>query len=380
MPRCLVRIGALVRKETIQLLRNRRALIVVICTPLLALILVGYAMRLNVTHIPTAVADLSQDSASQEFIAALVASGCFDIEMYLADEEEIMQAIDAGRVKAGLVIPPGLAAAMERAEGQVLFVFDGSDSLTVQSGYGAAMAIAQAHSMGLAAEKVGRMGAGLEGYLTLPVNTSVRVLYNPDMRDIVFILPGLAAILMQFLALTLTAMAVVHEREVGTMEQLLATPARPLELIIGKMVPNIALTLIDMALIVGVGILWFGVPFRGNVGLFVWLSLLFIISGLALGLLVSTIAQTQRQAQQITSMLLMFAILLTGFIYPREAMPSAVQAIGSLIPLTFFTCIARGIFSKGIGITFLWSDVFSLVVYSAVTVALAVLTFKRRLD
>lgn len=376
----LERIGALVRKETTQLLRNRRALAVVFCTPLLALLLLGYAMHMSVTHIPTAVADLSLDSASREFVDALAVSGCFDIKMYLRDEEAVMQAIDAGRVKAGLVIPAGLAAKTERGEGQVLFLFDGSDSLSVQSGYGSAMAIAQAYSMQLVAQKVRRMGGGLEGYLAPPVNTSIRVLYNPDMRDIVFVVPGLAAILMQFLALNLTAMAVVREREAGTMEQLLATPARPLELIIGKMVPNVALTLADTVLIVAVGIVWFDVPFRGSIALFIWLSLLFIISGLALGLLVSTVAQTQRQAQQITAMLLMFAILLTGFIYPREAMPPVVQVIGGLIPLTYFTRIARGIFSKGIGITFLWSDVLSLVVYSVITVTAAVLTFRRRLD
>jgi len=173
---------------------------------------------------------------------------------------------------------------------------------------------------------------------------------------------------------------VVREREVGTMEQILVTPARPLEMIVGKMVPNVLVSVADMAIVVLLGIFWFGVPFRGSPWLFAWLSLLFIISGLGLGLLVSTVAQTQRQSQQITAVLLMLGMLLTGFIYPRSAMPAAVQVMGGFIPLTYFIRIARGIFSKGIGLAFLWNDVLALIVYGAVVLALASLTYKRRLD
>ncbi len=377
MQRSLERIDALVRKEMTRLLRDWRTLAIVISTPLLALFLLGYAMHLNVDHIPMAVADMSLDGRGRKLVDALAVSGSFDIVMHVADEAAVLKAIDEGRVKAGLVIPPGLAADVERGQAQVLFILDGSDALTVQSGYTAAVSIAQAQSMHLLVEKVSRLGLRSE---RLPIQTSVRVLYNPDMKDLVFLIPGLAAILMQFMSLNLTAMSVVREREAGTIEQVLATPVRPVELVIGKLVPNLLLTTAGLVLVVAIGVFWFGVPFRGNVWLFAWLSLLFTISGLGLGLVVSTIAQTQRQAQQITSMLLMLATLVTGFIYPRSAMPPVVQFIGGLIPLTYFTRIARGIFSKGIGLAFLWSDVAALAIYIVLSMVLAAATFRKRLD
>lgn len=377
MQRSLERIDALVRKEMTRLLRDWRTLAIVISTPLLALFLLGYAMHLNVDHIPMAVADMSLDARGRRLVDALAVSGSFDIVMHVADEAAVLKAIDEGRVKAGLVIPPGLAADVERGQAQVLFILDGSDALTVQSGYTAAVSIAQAQSMRLLVEKVSRLGLRSE---QLPIQTSVRVLYNPDMKDLVFLIPGLAAILMQFMSLNLTAMSVVREREAGTIEQVLATPVRPAELVIGKLVPNLLLTTAGLVLVVAIGVFWFGVPFRGNVWLFAWLSLLFTISGLGLGLVVSTIAQTQRQAQQITSMLLMLATLVTGFIYPRSAMPPVVQFIGGLIPLTYFTRIARGIFSKGIGLAFLWSDVAALAIYIVLSMVLAAATFRKRLD
>lgn len=377
MDRSLKRIDALIREEMTRLLRDWRTLIIMLCTPLLALLLLGYAMHLNVERIPTAVADLSLDARSQRLVDAFAVSGSFDITMRVESEDAVLQAIDEGRVLAGLVIPPGLAANVERGQAQVLVIFDGSDTLTVQSGYNAAVSIAQAQSMRLLVEKMDRFGLRGAG---LPIASSVRVLYNPDMKDLVFLIPGMAAMLLQFMSLNLTAMSVVRERESGTIEQILATPVRPIEFIIGKLVPNILLTVTSLTTVILAGVYWFGVPFRGDVWLFAWLSLLFIISGLGLGLVVSTIAQTQRQAQQITTLLLMLSILITGFIYPRSAMPAPVQFIGGLIPLTYFIRIARGIFSKGIGLALLWSDVLALAIYVVVAMGLAAATFKKRLD
>ncbi len=373
----LQRIDALIREETIRLLRDRRTLIIMLFTPLLALFLLSYAMHINVDHIPTAVADMSLDARGRRLVDAFAVSGSFDITMHLPDEAAVLRAIDEGRVFAGLVIPPNLAASIERGEGQALVILDGSDALVAQSGYAAAVSIAQAQSMRLLVESMSRLGLRSA---ELPIDTSVRVLYNPDMKDLVFLIPGLAAMLMQFMSLNLTAMSVVREREAGTMEQILATPVRPLEFIIGKMVPNILLTAASLIAVILAGVLWFGVPFRGNVWLFAWLSLLFIISGLGLGLLVSTVAQTQRQAQQITTLLLMLAILITGFVYPRSGMPPVVQFIGGLLPLTYFIRIVRGIYSKGVGLAFLWSDVYALAIYIVAVMVLAAATFKKRLD
>jgi ABC-2 type transport system permease protein len=377
MPHWIGRLTAVMRKETIQRLRDRRTLALILSIPLLQLLLFGYAVDLTADHLPTAIADQSLDAESRAFVDALVVSGYFDVVRYVASEAEVVRAIDRGEAKAGVVIPPALGAQIERGEAQALFILDGSESFSVQAGYSAAVAIAQAHALELLAQKVERAGGRLE---TAPIQSARRVLYNPNMNDLVFVMPGLIAMLLQVLAVNTTAQSVVRESELGTMEQMLVTPLRPFELVVGKLVPNVALVLLDHAVIVSLGVLWFGVPFRGNLWLFAWLSLLFIVSGLGLGLLVSTIAQTQKQAQQLTSLLMMLSQLLTGFIYPREPMPPLIKGVGNLIPLTYYIRIARGIVTKGIGITFMWSDVLALIAYGALVMTLAAVTFRRRLD
>jgi ABC-2 type transport system permease protein len=371
------RFSALIQKEMIQLLRDRRTLTIILAIPLIELFLFAYAVDLTVDHIPMAVADMSLDRQSQAFIDALVVSGFFDAVLYVANEEEVVQAIDEGRVRAGLVIPPDFAAQVERGQAQALILLDGSDSFTVQSGYSAAAAVTQAHAIQLVEQKVNRMGLNLGPF---PINSATRVLYNPALDDMIFIVPATAAMLLQIMAINLTAYAVVREREMGTIEQLLSTPARPMELMVGKMAPNIIVSAFGLLTISLIGVYWFGVPFRGNPWLFAWLALLFLISGLGLGLLVSTMAQTQKQSQQITMLLLLLSLLLTGFIYPRAPMPPIIQFIGNLIPLTYFIRITRGIFTKGVDLAFLWPDVVALIIYGAVVMGLAAATFKKRLD
>jgi ABC-2 type transport system permease protein len=371
------RLLALMRKELVQTLRDRTTLIVVLSIPIIELFLFAYAVDLTVDHIPTAVVDLSLDHQSQALIAGLERSGFFDPVAFPADEEAVIRAIDAGQVKAGIVIPPGFAASMDRGTAQVLILLDGSDSFTVQSGYSAALAVAQDQALEFLVRKVDRMGGELE---TAPIRSSVNVLYNPALDDLIFIMPAMAGILMQLMSVNLAAVSVVKERELGTIEQLLATPIRPLELMVAKTVPNIAVCAVAMAIVVGLGIFWFGVPFRGDPALFVLLSLLFLLSGIGLGLAISTFAETQRQAQQFTTLLMLLSLLLTGFIYPRAPMPAGVRAVSNLIPLTFFIRIIRGIFTKGVGISFLWSDVVALAVYTALLLVVAVATFRKRLD
>ncbi len=372
----LRRIWAMMRKETIQRLRDLPTLALILGMPLIQLVLFAYAVDLTADHLPTVVADLSVDAQSRAFVDALVVSGYFDVQMWAQNEAEVIRAIDQGRARAGVVIPPDLSVQIERGNAQVLIILDGSDSFSVQAGYSAALAIAQARSLELVGQRVKRMGGKLE---TTPIRASTRVLYNPNMDDLIFTMPGLIAMLLQVLAVNITAQSVVYEYESGTAEQILVTPIRPIELVIGKLLPNIILVIIDQAMITLVGVYWFGVPFRGNPWLLAWLSLLFIASGLGLGLLISTIAKTQKEAQQLTSLLMMFSQLLTGFIYPRSPMPPIVQWIGNLIPLTFFIRIVRGIVTKGIGLTFLWSDVLALAFYAVVVLILAAMTFKKRL-
>ena len=371
------RIGAVMRKEMIQRLRDRRTLALILSMPLIQLFLFAYAVDLSADHLPLVIADLSTDAESRAFIDALVVSGYFDVASHVQGESEVIQAIDRGHARAGIVIPPDFAAQIERGDAQALIILDGSDSFSVSAGYSAATAIAQAHALKLVGQKVNRMGGHME---TSPIRSSTRVLYNPNLNDLIFTMPGMIAMLLQVLAVNTTAQSVVREYELGTIEQILVTPVRPIELVVGKLVPNVFLVIVDQLVITLLGIYWFGVPFRGNPWLLAWLSLLFIVSGLGLGLLISTIAQTQKQAQQITSLLMMLSQLLTGFIYPREPMPALVKGIGNLIPLTYFIRIVRGIVTKGVGVAFLWSDVFALVVYGSIVMVLAAITFKKRLD
>jgi ABC-2 type transport system permease protein len=382
MWKAIKRTVAFTHKESTQILRDWRTLTMILAMPIIMMFFFAYAVNLLVDDMPTAVADLSKDVESRAFIEAMEISGYFDAKLYVESEGEVMRAIDKGWAKAGVVIPPDFATRVERGDAQVLVVFDGSESLTVQTGYSAASSIAQARSVELLMRKAGQMGPALSGLGggDLPVYTSTRVLYNPDMDGLVFMVPGIAAILLQMLTIAQVAMAVVRDRELGTLEQLLVTPVRPLELIVSKVIPNIALAVIDTLIIVFVGVFWFGVPFQGSPWLFAWLSLLFIVSGLGLGLLISTVVQTQKQAQQITTVLMLIATMITGLFYPRSTMPPIVRAFGDLLPVTYFIRIARGIMTKGVGLSFMWRDVVVLVIYSVVVVVFAAMTFRKRLD
>lgn len=371
------RIAAVMRREAIQRWRDKRTLALILSVPFIQLFLFAYAVDLTADHIPTAVVDLVPGARSRAFVDALEVSGYFEVTRYLDSEAELLHALDKGYVRAGVLIPPDFNASVEAGTAQVLFILDGSDSFSVQSGYSAAVAIAQAHALELVGARVARLGQELA---TMPIRASTRVLYNPNLDDMIFVMPGLIAMLLQVLAVNVTAQSVVRELELGTLEQLLVTPVRPLELVLGKLIPNVGLVVLDQIMITVLGVVWFGVPFQGSVGLYAWLSLLFIVSCLGLGLLISTLTRTERETQQVTALLMMLSQLITGFIYPFDPMPPVVKLIGSLIPLTYFIRIVRGVVTKGVGIAFLWSDVVALAVYSAIVMALAAATFKRRLD
>jgi len=273
----LCRTWTLIKKELTQLVRDRGTFALILFLPVVELLLFAYAVSLTVDHIPTAVADLSLDAQSRAFVDALTVSGFFDVTLRVQDEAQVIRAIDEGTVRAGIVIPPDFASPTERGGAQVLLVLDGSDAFTVQSGYSAAAAIAQARATQLMLERLGRAGAG--GLGTLPVVAAPHVLYNPDMDDMVFLVPAIAAAILQLMSLGLTAMAVVRERELGTIEQLLVTPARPLELMVAKMVPNLLVSVFNLVFLMLLSVFWFGVPFQGNVWLFGLLSLIFLASG-----------------------------------------------------------------------------------------------------
>src|SRR5262245_56499819 len=347
------------------------------------LILYGYAAHLTVYHLPLAVADQSRDAKSRAFVQALVNSQYFDTTLQLQSQAEVIQAIDRGEVKAGLIIPPGFASATDRGTASVLMVLDGSDTASVQSGYGAAALIAQDYALQLTARNMARSGVNSSvstKVSTLPIAATTRILYNPALIDIWFILPGLVGLILQTLAITQAALIVVRERELGTIEQILITPTRPLELMVSKIIPLLILCVVAMGSVVGIGVFWFGVPFQGSLLLYLALALLFIASSLGLGLLLSARATTQAEATQYGLIFMLVGILMSGFMYPLNAMPAALRVVAALFPVTYFIRISRGIFLKGVGLSFVWSDALVLVIYSLVVVVMAARSFKPRLD
>lgn len=374
------RIWAVMQKEFIQIFRDRRTLLLLLTMPMLQLFLLSYAMAMNVEHIPLIVADQSLDAASHAYVDAMTVSGYFDIVGYVAGQADVVRAIDEGRAQAGLVIPVDFATGVARGEAQVLFLVDGSSLFTSLSAYNAATAIADTHAIEVLMEWVERLGLLPEGQSLLPLAVHMRVLYNPNLKDIWFMLPGTVAMLLQIQSISLTVAAIVREREMGTLEQLLVTPIRSTELMLGKLVPNVLIALVNMLTVIGVGIFWFKVPFQGNFWLFLGLSLIYIVSGLGLGLLISTVSQNQKQAQQLVGMVLLLGAMLGGYVFPRYTMPLSIQVVGNLFPMTYFVPIARGIMTKGIGFEFLLRETIALVIYAVLVMFIAVRTFKQGLD
>jgi len=373
------RIWAVMLKEFIQTLRDRRTLLIQLGLPIAQLFIFGYAINTNITDIPTAIADQSLDSASRAYIEAMVTSGYFKPVAYLSSEAEVIRAIDEGWAQAGIVIPPGFAAAVERGNAQTLLLVDGSDVFISQTAYNAITAIAQTHAVEVMLNRVMRSGR-LVGQKLGALEARVRILYNPNLDDLWFLIPAMVATILQTQTVTLTAAAVVREREAGTIEQLLVTPIRPGELMLGKIAPNVVISIINMLTILALGLFWFDVPFQGDFWLFTWLAFMYVFSGLGLGLLVSAISKNQKQSQQTAMLIMLIGLVLGGFMFPRYLQPPLVRVIGNLFPLTYFIPIARGIITKGVGIEYLWEEVVALAIYVVVISVVAVRAFRQQLD
>jgi ABC-2 type transport system permease protein len=371
------RILAIIQKELIQAYRDRVTLVVMLSMPLLQLILFGYAISTNVRHIPMVVVDQSLDQHSNSYIAAMVNSGYFDVIETQPDQAGAIAAMDSGAVKAGLVIPPQFADHVLRRDAQVLVLVDGSDLFTSQSAYSAANIIGEQQAIQVMTESI-TPGSTIG---TLPqLDAHIRVLYNPDLKDLWFIIPGMAALLLQTQTIVLTAVAVVREREVGTIEQILVTPIRPFELMLGKIIPYLFIAMINMLSVLAIGVFWFQVPFQGSFWLFISLAFIYVFSGLGLGLLISTVSQNQRQANQLFMLFEMVGMVLGGFIFPRYTMPKVIQWVGDIFPLTYFVPISRGIITKGVGFSAVAGQVGALVVYVVIVMALATVSFRKRLE
>ena len=373
------RMWTIARKELIHIIRDPRTLALAIFMPVMLLLLLGYAVATDIEDLPLAVADQSKTDISREFVDKYEVSGYFLVTHYVDSEKDILELMDRGKVKAGILIPEDFGRKLATGEtSPVQFYIDGSDPSVAQAAQLAAETVGQANSQKILIERLSK--SGLPIGITLPISTHLRFLYNPNMRQMVFMIPGLVAVILQIQTLLLTAFAIVREREQGTMEQLVVTPIKSWELMLGKILPFVAISLINVAMTVGAGVVIFGVPVVGSVGLLFGLSLIFLMGSLGLGVLISNISQTQMQAMYISSFIMMPAFILSGFMVPRDSMPTVAYYAGYLMPVTYFLEISRGIITKGVGLAYLWEWAVPMAAFSLIVFFLSVVLFKKRID
>lgn len=373
------RFKALIKKEITQMLRDPRTLIVIFIMPVLQLVLLGYVNNTDIKNIPTAVYNQSNSKASRELLDSFNATGYFQFSRIAGSQAEVSQLIDAGIVKVGIVIPPDYNGNLLGGQtAQVLVLIDGSDPTVASSILSASTLAGQAHGTSIRMEKMALQGSSLSA--ASPIDIRTRVLYNPDMLGSYNMIPGLIAMILFQTGTSLTAMAIVRERERGTIEQLIVTPIRNWELMLAKIIPYIIVSFLDMLLILFIGVIWFGVPIRGSLALLFVMTALYLLPTLGLGLLISTFARTQQQAQLMTMPIMLPSMLLSGFIFPVSSLPVALQMIGNIFPLTYYIYILRSIVVKGVGISMILPQTFALIFFSVLLLGLAAARFRKSLD
>jgi ABC-2 type transport system permease protein len=325
------------------------------------------------------VYDQDRGPAARSLLDAYRAADYFSLAYDVDSETELRDLIDSGKARAGLIIPPDYSTQVqERGSAGVAFILDGSDPTVASTSLSAAQLIGQQYSTNLMVEQLARRG--LSGALQQPVEVRSQVWYNPDLVSAYFMIPGVIGMILYALTSILTATAIVRERERGTIEQLIVTPIRSWELVVGKLLPYVILAFLNTLEVLAIGALWFKVPIRGDLGLILLLSGLFLLSSLGIGLLASTIANTQQEAMLTVWMTLLPSIFLSGFFFPLEAMPKILQWISYIFPLRYYLAIIRSLMLKGVGAGALQNEILALGIFGVVIMAAASLRFRKRLD
>ena len=365
------RIREVARKELRQTLRDPRAARIIFLAPIIQLLLFGYAVTTDIRDTPTMIHDQDHSAASRELVQAVTASGYFRIAGYAARAGDLVEALDHGRAVAALEIPRGFSsdlAAGRQAKVQVLVDGTSSNTALVAQNY--------------LAQIVRRFGmehsAARQAQGALPgVDLRPRAWYNPNLESRVYNVPGVVGNLMMLMSLLLTALAVVRERELGTLEQLMVSPLKPAELIIGKTMPVIVIAFIDLLIITTVAVLWFRIPMRGSFPLLCFASLLYIICGLGIGLLISTVSKTQQEAFLTMFLFFLPAIIFSGLLYPVENMPRVFQYVTLADPIRYYVAVVRAIFLKGATLATLWSQLAVLAVMGVAVLGFATTRFHK---
>jgi ABC-2 type transport system permease protein len=372
------RVRHLFVKEIIQVLRDKRMRITLILPPLFQLIIFGYAANLDVKHIRTAVRDLDHSVSSRELVSRFSSSKYFDIVVYPKTPREVEYLIRKGDIALSMEIPVDFSRKLKKGDtATVQILLDGSESNTAMIALGYVSRILSEYSSTIMLKKMNR--SGMANFEEAGVEVQQRIWFNPNFESSLFFIPGVIAQIAFLLPIILTAQAIVREREIGTLEQIMVTPIRSWELVVGKTLPFALIGLFDVVLIALIGIFWFDMPLRGNPLLLFGGNILFMLSSVGIGLFISTISSTQQQAQISTFFFSMPAFILSGFVFPLENLPLWIQYLTYANPLRYFLVIIRGVFLKGIGIDILWPQLLALAILGGMMVLLSSLRFQKRL-
>jgi ABC-2 type transport system permease protein len=371
----LRRLWAIVRKESIHARRDTRTVVIVLLMPLLQLILLGYTTMNDIEQIPMAVCDLSHSARSRDLISAYSTTRVFAITQFAANENEVVRLLEAGTIQVGMVIPPDYAETLARRQkAQVALYLDGSNPTIALAAVNSAQFVAQSKST----EMVQVLAGGGNSVSLRGLDIRPKVWYNPNLTRANFVVPALIGLVMQSFMTQLVAGAIVREREMGTMEQLISTPLRSLELILGKVIPYIGLSLLAAAEILVIGLFWFKVPVKGSFLLLLLYSLLFLAAMLAWAVFISALARTDQEARMLNMFIALPSMYLSGMFFPRTSMPPVLQVISNLLPLTHFLTMIRAVVLKGVGIDMVVPQIFGLVAFTMVSVWLATRSYKRQ--
>ncbi len=366
----------LIRKELIELRRDPRLFGIVIAAPIIQLTLLGYAVTTDVRNVPLVVADGDRSVQSRALTGRLEASPYFEVVDTVTTVAEIDRYLQRGLAWMALAIPPDYGRQVRSGHSAtVQVVADGTDGSSTTVALGYAVNLLSGYAEELLRERA--VGAPV----TQPVDVQIRVWFNPELESRDFMIPGVLALLLMVVTANLSSMAIVREREAGTYEQLAVTPVRRWELIVGKLLPFALVGMLDVLLVVAVAVFWFEVPLRGSVALLVGMSAVYLLTTLGVGLFVSTVSSTQQQAMMTVVFFFMLPMLyLSGFIFPIENMPRAIQLVTSLVPLRYYLVIVRGIFLKGVGLETFWPEALALAGWGFAILGLAVTRSRKRLD
>ena len=371
------RLLGMIVKEFIHLRRDMLALVLALVVPVAMLFIFGWAINTDVKHIPTAVFEQSGSLEAQTFLEAMANSQYFDIRYRVRSHRELTQLVDEGKAKIGVVIPPDYARKLARQQAEVQVIVDASDPLVATSGINAAVSLGAQRSLQIVTETAGTAGVR---NAAPPLDVRVRAWYNPDLVSAIFIVPGLVGALLMQTTITAMAVSVVRERERGTLEALIVSPIRRWELLLGKIIPNLVVAYGQMTGALLVAHFVFDVPIRGSLLLLYALAAVFMMGTLGIGIFVSTASRTVPQAMQFAFLTFLPSIYLSGLLFPIEGMPQAAQYLSTVIPLTYFLRIVRGIVLKGVGFGYLWPSLVPLLIFGIVIFSLAVFKFRKQLD